>query len=138
MQDYKSLPFIIIMPDFFRQFLRNLLVVAQLSFVSPVVPRSLPSNSSTHLARRQSAPRPEDSRFLTEQSKTYAELKPLTDSAIVQAKKVELKPSSTNIKALHKTHIKLLQYQKNGMELSAPVLRVVENVLSRHRRTKHG
>jgi hypothetical protein len=126
------------MKDIFNKLIRTLLVVGQLSFISPMVPRSVPSQSSTNLSRNQSAPRPEDIRFLAGQSKVYSELKILTDTALIQAKKVDLNPSSANLAALRKTHGKLLEYQKNGLELAAPVLRVIENVLIRHRRNKHG
>jgi hypothetical protein len=96
------------------------------------------SNSSTHLARRQSAPRPENIRILTDQSKIYLELKNITDTALVQVKKVQQKANAEHLFALRRTHATLLKYKREGLEVSDALLRIVEDVLSPHRRFNDG
>jgi hypothetical protein len=121
------------MTKFVRNLIKTLLISAQMAFVSPRVPHSLPASSSTSLARGQSAPRPEDIRFLAQRSKAYVQLKNITDTTINQIEKVQRKANSKHLSALHKTYNALLQYKKNGLKVDS-LLRIVEEVLSPHRR----
>jgi hypothetical protein len=108
------------------------------SFVSFSYKEHKPVTLSIHLPRSQNSPQKDEILILDAEGKAYKSLYSLSEIASNQAKNIADDPSPNNVKALRKTQAKLLRSQQNGVEVSKPVLDVIEAIFSTYRRKKHG